>query len=153
MGTKPVYTQEMIDEFVETAQLTGISPAIKRLGYPSFPTAQKWFRDKGLGMPNIDSLMAKAAELKVFYGDSEKKYAIQSVMDAIVEKVQENDLDADSLNKLANGLTKLIQAFQLVEGKSTSITESHTKDATDLAVYDLLGKVNAQNKLKVDNLP
>lgn len=152
MAGKPQYTEEQIDDFIETAQLTGISPAIKRLGYPSFPTAQKWFRERGLEMPTLDSLMQKAAEMRVFYGDNEKKYAIQVLMDAFVEKAQEKDLDADGLNKLANGLMKLIQAFQLIEGKSTQITETHKKDGTDLGAIDLINAAKARNVLKENEL-
>lgn len=148
MANKPYYTEEMKDEFIELAQLKGIAPAIRELKWPSFPTAQKWFRERDLDMPTIDSLMQKAAELRVYYSDNEKKYAVQTLMDRIVEKLQEEDLDADAINKLGNALAKAIQTFQLIEGKSTSITETHTKDGADLGAMDLINAAKARNALK-----
>lgn len=146
--TNKVYTEQEVEDFIELASVRGIAPSIRALGYPTFPTAQRWFRDKGLDMPTIDSLMAKAAEMKIYYGDNEKKYAAQILIDRIVEKLQEDDLDADGVNKLANALNKAIQTFNLIEGKSTSITETHTKDGVDLGAMDLINAAKARNSLK-----
>lgn len=148
MAGKKLYTDEDINEFIELAQMKGISPAIKELGYPSFPTAQKWFREKDLEMPSIDSLKAKAGEMRVFYGDTEKKYGLQAIMNAIVEKVEENDLDADGLNKLANAYNKAIQTYNLIEGKATGISQVQSKDAIDLGAIDVLNAAKARNTLK-----
>ena len=148
MAGKPRYTDEQKDELIELAQLKGISPAIRELGYPSYTGAVKWFQERGLEVPVIDSLMAKAAEMKQFYSDNEKKYAVQQLMDRIVEQLQEKDLDADSINKLGNALAKAIQTFQLIEGKSTQITETHKKDGTDLGAIDLINAAKARNSLK-----
>lgn len=148
MAGKRQYTDEDIDEFIEVAQMSGLSPAIKQLGYPSFPTAQKWFREKDLEMPSIDTLKQKAGEMRVFYGDVEKKYGLQAIMEAIVEKVQEKDLDADGLNKLANAYNKAIVTYNLIEGKATGISETHNKDSIDLGVADVLNAAKARNSLK-----
>lgn len=148
MAGKARYTDEQKDEFIELAQLKGIAPAIRELKYPTYPAAQKWFKERDLDMPTIDTLMQKAADMRVFYGDNEKKYALQVTIDAIVEKVQNNDLDADELNKASNALAKLIQTFQLIEGKSTAITETHKKDGTDLGAIDLINAAKARNSLK-----
>jgi hypothetical protein len=81
MANRPYYTDEMKDEFIELAQMKGIAPAIRELGWPSFPTAQKFFKDRNLAMPEIDSLMMKAAEMKVYYDDSAKKASLQIAID------------------------------------------------------------------------
>lgn len=153
MAGKPQYTQEQIDEFIETANMSGIAPAIRQLGYPSFPTAQRWFKDKGLGMPHVDSLMAKAAELRVFYDDSAKKASLQIAIDRIVEMLQENArLTADDINKLANALSKLLQTFQLIEGKSTAIAEKVEKSDTDKNIERLMNQMSKINERKEADL-
>lgn len=147
MGYK-TYSEEESRSFVEVAKEIGISPAMRQLGYPgSYNTARKWFEEQGEIVPDLDSLMRKAADMKRFYGDSEKKIAIQTLIDRIVEKLEKDDLDADGINKLANALNKAIQSFQLVEGKSTNITESRTKDGSDLAIIDMLNAAKAKNDL------
>jgi hypothetical protein len=146
------YSDRQVKEFIETATEMGISPAMRQLGYPgAWATAQRWFQDAGVGMPTVDSLIAKAVELKQFYGDKEKKFAAMTLIDRIVEKLlQENDLTADDINKLGNALNKAIQTFNLIEGKSTSITESRQKDGTDLAIVDMLNEAKARNAAKED---
>jgi hypothetical protein len=142
------YSEVQVRDFIDTAKEMGISPAMRTLGYPSaWATAQRWFRDAGEGMPDVDSLIAKAIELKVFYGDKEKKFAAQTLIDRIVEKLHGDDLSADDINKLGNALNKAIQTFNLIEGKSTSITESRQKDGTDLAIMDMLNEAKAKNHL------
>lgn len=152
MTKRKHYTQEEVDEFVELAQIKGIAPAIRELGYPSYPGAQKWFKEKGLEMPTVDSLMAKAAELKVFYGDSEKKASLQIAIDRIIEELQEKALNADEINKLSNALSKLLQTYQLIEGKATQVTEKHEKDSTDLAINKLLDDMRNANERKANEI-
>jgi hypothetical protein len=145
---KVKYTDEDVRTFIETAQDMGISPAMRQLGYPSaWATAQRWFRDAGVEMPNVDSLIAKAVEFKAFYGDKEKKFAAQSLIDRIVEKLHGDDLTADDINKLGNALNKAIQTFNLIEGKATSVHEQRQKDGTDLAIMDMLNEAKAKNNI------
>lgn len=147
MAGKTKYTQEMIDEFIELAQVIGISPAVKQLGYPSTTWAMKWFDDAGIERPNVDSLAQKAAQLKHFYGDNEKKYGIQVLMESIVEMAQDKQNTADDVNKLSNAYAKLVQAYQLVEGKATNVNETIKKDGMDLEITKLttqMEKLNAE---------
>lgn len=150
---KVYYSDEQKADFIETAQEMGISPALRRLGYPAtWATGRRWFQESGASLPDIDSLMSKAAELKQFYSDKEKLFAVQTLIDRIVEQLQENDLDADSINKLGNALNKAIQTFNLIEGKATSVSETRTKDGTDLAVMDMINSAKAKNALKESEL-
>lgn len=145
----PRYSEDEKKEFIAVAQEIGISPAKRKLGYPaSYNTGLKFFEEAGIPRPDIDSLMQKAAEMKVFYGDSEKHYAIDALIDRIVEQLKEDDLDADQINKLANALSKAIQTKQLVEGKSTSITTSKQDDDIDGRIADEISKIKAQNALR-----
>lgn len=147
------YSENQVNEFISTAKEMGISPALRTLGYPaSYATAIRWFEERGELRPDVDSLLAKAAELKAFYGDKEKSFAAQTLMDRIVEKLMHDDLDADALNKLSNSLHKVIQTINLIEGKATAVTESRTKDGTDLAVMDMLNAAKAKNALKEEQI-
>lgn len=143
-----VYTEAEKDEFIQIAQEIGVGPTCRKLGYPSSAQGFNWFKQRGLPIPTIDSLQARAREIQQFYGDNEKKLAIQTLMDRIVEKAGEEQLDADAINKLANALAKLIQTFQLVEGKATTVQESRTKDGSELAIMDMLNAEKAKNALK-----
>lgn len=144
------YTEEEKDVFIALAQEMGIGPAIRQTEgrKPSYPTLQKWFVERNLPIPTIDSLQARAAEMRYFYDDREKKYAAQRNMEAIVESLETQRHDADGLNKLTNALHTAIKTFNLIEGKATVVQETHTKDATDLAIADLLNRTKAENALR-----
>jgi hypothetical protein len=147
------YSERQVQEFIEAASEMGISPAMRQLGYPTaWATAQRWFENAGVGMPTVDSLIAKAVELKQFYGDKEKKFAAMTLIDRIVESLHQDNLSPDDINKLGNALNKAIQTFNLIEGKSTSITESRQKDGTDLAIVDMLNEAKARNAVKEESI-
>lgn len=140
------FTEEQITNYIDTAQEMGISPAMRALGYPrSYHTAKKWFEQRGLEMPTMDTLAKMAVDLRVFYSDKEKVLAAQAVLDRCVETLMEDTLDADQLNKLANAVHKAIQTINLIEGKSTVINENRQKDGQDLAIIDLLNEAKARN--------
>ena len=140
------FSEEQITEFIEIAQEMGIGPAIRNLGYPkSYHTAKKWFEQRNVDLPTMDTLAKMAVDLRVFYSEKEKLIAAQTVLDRCVETLMENTLDADQLNKLANAVHKAIQTINLIEGKSTAINEQRNKDNTDLAIVDLLNEAKARN--------
>jgi hypothetical protein len=141
------FEEEQITEFISNAQEMGIGPAMRYLGFPkSYHTAKKWFVDRGLDMPTVDTLAKMAAGLKVFYSDKEKLIAAQAVLDRCVESLMQDSLDSDGLNKLANAVHKAIQTINLIEGKSTHINEQRNKDGQDLAIIDLLNEAKARNE-------
>jgi hypothetical protein len=144
---KVFYSEQQVNDFISAAKEMGMSPAIRALGYPTYATAIRWFEERGEARPDIDSLLSKAAELKMFYGDKEKAFAAQTLLDRIVEQLQEKDLDADEINKLGNALHKAIQTINLIEGKATTVHEQRQKDSTDLAVMDMLNAAKAKNAL------
>ncbi len=146
------YEEEKIVYFITLAQEMGIGPAMRNLGYPgSYHTAKKWFEQRSVDLPTIDTLAKMAVDTRVFYTDKEKLIAAQAVLDRCVETLYQDDLDADQLNKLANAVHKAIQTINLIEGKSTAISESRNKDSQDLAIIDLLNEAKARNnKIKND---
>jgi hypothetical protein len=141
------FTEEQITEYIELAQEIGISPAMRQLRYPlSYHTAKKWFGQRNIELPSLDSLAKMAVDMKIFYTDKEKLIAAQAVLDRCVESLMEDTLDPDQLNKLANAVHKSIQTINLIEGKSTAINENRQKDGTDLAIIDLLNEAKARNE-------
>jgi hypothetical protein len=141
------FTEEQITEYIGVAQEMGISPAMRILNYPkSYHTAKKWFEQRGLEMPTMDTLAKMAVDLRVFYSDKEKLIADQAVLDRCVESLMEDTLDPDQLNKLANAVHKAIQTINLIEGKSTAINENRQKDGQDLAIIDLLNEAKMRNQ-------
>lgn len=142
------YEEDQKLEFIAQAQEMGISPAMRMLGYPgSYHTAKKWFNEKNIELPSLDSLSQMARQIGIFYSDKEKILAAQAVLDRCVESLMEDNLDADQLNKLSNAVHKSIQTINLIEGKSTAISETRSKDGTDLAIHDLLNEAKARNDL------
>jgi len=141
------FTEEQISEFISNAQEMGIGPSMRYMGYPkSYHTAKKWFVDRGLDMPTLDTLAKMAGDMRVFYSDKEKIIAAQAVLDRCIESLMQDTLDSDGLNKLANAVHKAIQTINLIEGKSTVIQEQRNKDGQDLAIIDLLNEAKARNE-------
>ncbi len=149
----PVFTEEMVTEFIELAQEMGIGPAMRQLGYPkSYHTAKKFFVQRNIDMPTANTLAVISKQLDIFYSDRDKIVAAQAVIDRTVEKLYEDDLLAEDINKLSNALHKAIQTINLIEGKSTNINENRSKDGTDLAIVDMLNEAKARNELVKDHL-
>ena len=143
----PVFTEEQISEFIETANEMGIGPAMRYLQYPkSYHTAKKFYLQRNLDMPTSNTLAQMSKNLDIFYKDKEKILAAQAVVDRAVEKLYEEDLLAEDINKLSNAIHKAIQTINLIEGKSTNINENRSKDGTDLAIVDMLNEAKLRNE-------
>ena len=141
------FTEEQKTDFIENAQEMGIGPTLRYLGYPkSYHTAKKWFVERNLDLPTLDTLAKMAGDMRVFYTDKEKLIAAQAVLDRCVEALMQDTLDSDGLNKLANAVHKAIQTINLIEGKSTVINENRQKDGQDLAIVDLLNEAKMRNE-------
>ena len=143
----PIYTEEMVTEFIDMANEMGIGPAMRNLGYPkSYHTAKKFYVQRNIDMPTANTLAVISKQLDIFYTDREKIVAAQAVIDRTVEKLYEDDLLAEDINKLSNALHKAIQTINLIEGKSTNINENRSKDGSDLAIIDMLNEAKIRNE-------
>ena len=135
----------------------GIGPAMRTLGYPkSYHTAKRFYLQRNIDMPTANSLAVMAKDLAIFYNDKEKVLAAQAVLDRSIEKLYEEDLLAEDINKLSTAIHKAIQTINLIEGKSTNINENRSKDGSDLAIVDMLNEAkmrseNIRQSLKVVN--
>jgi hypothetical protein len=143
----PVFTEEQVSEFIETANEMGIGPAMRYLGYPkSYHTAKKFYVQRNIDMPTSNTLAVMAKQLDIFYTDKEKILAAQAVIDRSVEALYEDTLVSDDINKLSNAIHKAIQTINLIQGKSTNISESISKDGSDLAIVDMLNEAKMRNE-------
>jgi hypothetical protein len=126
---------------------------MRYLQYPkSYHTAKKFYMQRNLDMPTANTLAIMTKNIDIFYKDNEKVLAAQAVIDRSVEKLYEEDLLAEDINKLSNAIHKAIQTINLIEGKSTNINENRSKDGTDLAIVDMLNEAKARNNLIKDNI-
>jgi hypothetical protein len=143
----PTYTEEMVTEFIDMANEMGIGPAMRTLGYPkSYHTAKKFYVQRNIDMPTANTLAVMAKQLDIFYNDKEKVLAAQAVLDRSIEKLYEEDLLAEDINRLSNAIHKAIQTINLIEGKSTNINENRSKDGSDLAIIDMLNEAKIRNE-------
>ena len=141
------YTPEQIEEFINQANEMGISPAMRYLGYPaSYHTAKRFYEERGLEIPNANTLAVMARNTGIFYTDKEKIVAAQAIIDRSVEQLYQDNLTSDDINKLGTAIHMAIQTINLVEGKSTAINESRSKDGSDLAIIDLLNEAKLRNE-------
>ena len=153
----PVFTEEQITVFIEMANEMGIGPTMRTLGYPkSYHTAKRFYTQRNIDMPTANTLAVMAKDLAIFYNDKEKVLAAQAVLDRSIEKLYEEDLLAEDINKLSTAIHKAIQTINLIEGKSTNINENRSKDGSDLAIVDMLNEAkmrseNIKQSLKVVN--
>jgi len=97
-------------------------------------------------MPTANTLAVMAKQLDIFYSDKEKVLAAQAVLDRSIEKLYEEDLLAEDINKLSTAIHKAIQTINLIEGKSTNINENRSKDGSDLAIVDMLNEAKMRNE-------
>lgn len=149
----PIFNEDQITEFIEIAGEMGIGPAMRHLGYPkSYHTAKKFFVQRNIELPTANSLALMAKQLDIFYTDKEKVLAAQAVIDRSVESLYEDNLTSDDINKLSNALHKAIQTINLIEGKSTNISENRSKDGSDLAIIDMLNEAKARSNSIKDKL-
>ena len=149
----PIFTEEQVSEFIETANEMGIGPAMRYLGYPkSYHTAKKFYVQRNIDMPTANTLAVMSKQLDIFYTDKEKILAAQAVIDRSVEALYEDNLVSDDISKLSNAIHKAIQTINLIEGKSTNINENRSKDGSDLAIVDMLNEARMRNESIKNNL-
>ena len=143
----PVFTEEQITVFIEMANEMGIGPTMRTLGYPkSYHTAKRFYVQRNVDMPTANTLAVMAKDLAIFYNDKEKVLAAQAVLDRSIEKLYEEDLLAEDINKLSTAIHKAIQTINLIEGKSTNINENRSKDGSDLAIVDMLNEAKMRSE-------
>lgn len=132
------YSDEEINDFLETAQDIGIGRAIRQLGYPnSWGTAQRWAQARGIKV-EVDDLKAKSKSYHDWYRTEEALLVAQQGMSRVYEQLQEADLDPDGQKKLAEAFQKYANTWLLLHGKANSISEKRETTQQDLEIAELL---------------
>lgn len=142
MGNRPTYTEDQKTALLELAQEVGLGRAIRELGYPTYPTAMYWARQRNVVI-DVDPIKQRAAQTAQWYADDEKKLVAQAGLERIYEQLKENTLTADDINKLANATKKYVEIMAMIDGKPTSITQ----EITDDGVFEqLLKEINMSHR-------
>lgn len=137
MAGRKTYTEDQKTRLVELAQEVGIGRAIRELGYPSYPAALDWCKQRGV-QPNVDQLMANMKKYHTFYEDTDARIIAEQALGRVQDKLMESDLDADELKKVTEALQKATNTWLLLQGKANSITETQKKDGVDVELMNLL---------------
>jgi hypothetical protein len=140
------YTEPQRAKFVELAQKIGIGRAIKELGYPSWPTGREWCQARGV-VPAVDTLMQEVKKFHTFYETTDALLIAEEGFERVRDKLLESNLDADELKKTAEAFQKFVNTWQVLQGKASTITESHSKDSLDLELIDLLNAEKARSSV------
>lgn len=142
------YSEEEIVAFLEVAKDEGIGKAIRLMGYPtSWSTAYRWVKGRGIEVP-LDEIKQKSKAFHDWYETEELLVVGQETLQRISEKLSTDEtLDADSIKKLSESYQKVANTWLLLQGKANSISESRTKDSTDLEIMDMLNAERARNQL------
>lgn len=143
------YTDDDRETYVALAQEIGIAPAIRRLGYPTVPSAHKWLKARNIRI-TVSSLMAEVKRFHHFYDITEMLVVVETGVARVVEMYTEDNLSPDDMQKAATATAKLVNSWLLLQGKSTSISETRESDALDVALVDLLNAEKARNLLNQD---
>lgn len=138
------YTEDMKTRLVELAQEVGIGRAMRELGYPSYPAALDWCKQRGV-KPNVDTLMQNVKKYHTFYEDTDARIICEQALSRVQDKLVGEDLDADELKKVTEALQKATNTWLLLQGKANSITETQSKDTSDLELIDLLNTEKAKH--------
>lgn len=151
MGKSIRYDDDMQAAFCELAVDIGIGRAIRQLGYPhSWITAKRWCDNRGINV-DVNAMKAKAKSYDLWYTDRDVLLGAEAGMERVMEQLEETDLDADSIKKLAEAYQKYTNVWLTVQGKAANISESHHKDGTDLELIELMN-IERTRQQELDNI-
>lgn len=140
------YSEEDIITFLTLAQTEGLTRTIRELGYPSYNTALRWAKDRGVDT-STGTLMEIARKAHKFYETEDLVQTTDEIIERIKhDLIEKQDLDADSVNKLVNSFTKAVTTWQTLQGKAASISETRTGDATDTHIANLINQFKQNDR-------
>lgn len=146
----PEYTEDQKSDFLEYARVEGTGPAIRHFGYPTYPTAIKWAKERGVDVSQ-STIMEAARKAHTFYVTEDLVLSIEEVMDRILNDIRtKSDLTADDYNKYSNALAKMVDKHLVLAGKAASITESRAGAQVDNAISELVSEMAARNAIEKD---
>jgi|SRR6478735_12791428 len=141
------YTDEQRAEFLEVASEIGIARAQRKLGFPAgWNTGQRWMQAAGIEIP-LDEIKAAAKAHDDWYKTEDVLLVTEEGIKRVYEELQRTQFTPDEHKKMSEALQKYANTWRLLQDKATNISETHTKDGMDLALFDVLNAENARNAL------
>lgn len=136
------YTQEKKDIFVNLAAKVGVERAMKELTYPTYNTAMKWCKDKGIQPPAEPALSLAGSVTKAARIDRSMKEILLNLKEHYDVQVQQAVLDNDSitLKRLTEGMKILNETLKSVYGEANEAVEKAS--SIDSSFMDLVKQMN-----------
>lgn len=142
----PEYTEQQKVDFLEVAATEGLTRAIRIMGYPTYNTALLWAKKAGVDT-STNTLMEQARKAHKFYETEDLVQTADEIIERIKhDLIENNDLDADSVNKLVNSFTKAVATWQTLQGKASSINESRNGSEVDTHITDLVNQFKERER-------
>lgn len=131
------YEYEERRTFAELAGDVGLARAKRELQYPSsWSTGKKWCEEFGIEI-ELDELKAKAASFNSFYEETELRIVQQDLIIRALELMEDSNLTAEKLDKIAATIKKATDSIQMLRGKATSRTAvEDTLEVDAIKLYD-----------------
>lgn len=144
------YSDKQRDEYLKLAQEVGISKAIRDLGYPAWPTAQKWVKAAGIDV-SLNKIMSQAKKYHTFYETEDMLMVVEEGIERCREVYVESDsLTPEDLKKTAEATQKLANVWQVLQGKASAITENRDTTPIDVELFALLENERKRNTEEQD---
>jgi len=145
VNSDPGYSDAQREAFVALAADKGIAPAIRELGFPSFPTATKWLQARGITI-TVDSLMANVKAYHKFYSLEDMVSVVECGASRALETYQTTPaLSPNDQLRTAGAVQRLVTTWQTLNGRASQITESRETDSLDVALVQLLDAERTRN--------
>ena len=140
------YSNEQRAEFLELASEIGVTRAMRRLGYPnSWATGRRWMDDAGIDVP-IDEIKSIAKAHHDWYQTEDMLVVAQEGVRRVHEELQRTNLTPDEHKKMSESFQKYANTWLLLQGKANNISESRSKDSTDIALMELFNEETMRNQ-------
>jgi hypothetical protein len=123
------YSERQQNEFVQLAEEQGITPAMRRLGYPaSWAAGKAWCESRGVSV-TVDTLRSHASTIGQWYDTSDKLLVAQEAYRVIYETLTNTPtISPREQKELADAGKKWIETMNLIEGKATNIARTEEPD-------------------------
>ena len=146
------YTDKQISDFLALAQEVTPGRAMRILKYPaSYATVMSWYKARNIE-PNLDQVMQTTKKYHLFKENEDAMLIAEEGMDRVAEQLRENpDLLPEDLKKLAEANHKFVNAWLLLKGKATTISENRETTQQDLEIAELISAERAKNALINDH--
>lgn len=137
-----IYSEMDKQEAVAIAKRFGVAQTIRDLGWPNRKTLEKWCKDYGV-KPDKDRLMSDAAKLGSLFTRAEKAHVLQTQLAKLYVLLQDETLSSMDHKRVSEAIRTTIESLNLIDDKPTHISQSQTKDNTDIELQEMVREAQA----------